>query len=87
MRWAESIPARYQTIFDQSRCRGPDRSLLMAPPRFGAEMTYECILLETDANGVATLTLARPESLNAWNDTMEHEIQQALRCCDEDDEI
>ena len=38
---------------------------------------YETILLAVDDAGVATLTLNRPEAMNAWNDRMAHEIDQA----------
>ena len=50
-------------------------------------MQYECVQLETAADAVATLTLMRPDVLNAWNDTMEREIQHALRRCDQDDAV
>jgi enoyl-CoA hydratase/carnithine racemase len=49
-------------------------------------MTYETIRLELES-GIATLTLARPEQLNAWNDVMEAEIDAALRRCDLDDSV
>jgi enoyl-CoA hydratase/carnithine racemase len=49
-------------------------------------MDYECIRLEVSQR-VATLTLNRPERMNAWNDTMDRETQHALRRCDEDDEV
>jgi len=49
-------------------------------------MAYECIRLDS-AEQVATLTLNRPEQMNAWNDRMGCEIQDALRQCDQDDAI
>ncbi len=50
-------------------------------------MDYTAIRLETDSDGVALLTLDRPEQLNAWNDAMEAEIADALRRCDGDDDV
>jgi len=49
-------------------------------------MDYQCIRLEVSER-VATLTLNRPERMNAWNDAMDREIQDALRRCDQDDEV
>jgi enoyl-CoA hydratase/carnithine racemase len=49
-------------------------------------MDPQTVRLELDA-GVAILTLARPEQLNAWNDAMEDEIDAALRRCDGDDAV
>ena len=43
------------------------------------------IRLERDAFGVATLTLQRPEVLNAWNGRMAGEVDRALRECEADD--
>jgi enoyl-CoA hydratase/carnithine racemase len=47
---------------------------------------YESIRLEV-RDRVAMLTLNRPERMNAWNDSMEREIQDALRRCDQDEEV
>ncbi len=47
----------------------------------------QTIRLETDAQGVATLTLNRPEALNAWNDRMAEEVDRALRACEADDAV
>ncbi len=49
-------------------------------------MDYETILFEVDDH-IAVVTLNRPERLNAWNEEMNRELGQALRRCDEDDEI
>jgi enoyl-CoA hydratase/carnithine racemase len=48
---------------------------------------YQTILLDVDDAGVATLTLNRPEALNAWNGRMAYEIEGALRRCDADDAV
>ncbi len=48
---------------------------------------YETILLAVDRDGVATLTLNRPEALNAWNGRMALEVDRALRACDADDAV
>ena len=50
-------------------------------------MSYETILFDVDADGVATLTLNRPEKRNAWNRQMGLEIRQALREGDADDRV
>jgi enoyl-CoA hydratase/carnithine racemase len=49
-------------------------------------MDYESIRLEVSER-VATLTLNRPERMNAWNDSMDREIQDALRRCDHDEDV
>jgi len=49
-------------------------------------MDYQCIRLDVEEQ-VVMLTLARPERMNAWNDTMAAEIQSAFRRCDDDDAV
>lgn len=49
-------------------------------------MAYQTILYET-AEGVASITLNRPEVLNAFNDQMIEEVTQALRAAERDDGI
>lgn len=49
-------------------------------------MSYESILLEV-ANGVATITLNRPEVFNAFNDTQSYELQDALKQVTRNDEV
>ena len=48
---------------------------------------YQTIRLERGDAGVATLTLNRPEALNAWNDRMALEVEQALQECEADDAV
>jgi enoyl-CoA hydratase/carnithine racemase len=48
---------------------------------------YQTIRLESGGDGVALLTLNRPEALNAWNDRMAHELDAALRACEADDAV
>ena len=49
-------------------------------------MTFQSIIVETE-EGVATLTLNRPEKLNAFNPTLLHETAAAIRDMNDDDEI
>ena len=42
-------------------------------------MTYETLEWDVDADGVATLTLSRPDALNAFDLTMARELQQVFR--------
>jgi enoyl-CoA hydratase/carnithine racemase len=49
-------------------------------------MAYETILLDV-ADGVATLTLNRPERMNTWTAQMGRELSHALRECDDDDAV
>jgi len=46
-------------------------------------MAYEDILYEVEA-GVATVTLNRPDRLNAWRGVMEAELRQAMRAAADD---
>jgi enoyl-CoA hydratase/carnithine racemase len=48
---------------------------------------YQTLLLDVDDAGVATLTLNRPEALNAWNGRMAGEVDAALRALDLDDAV
>jgi enoyl-CoA hydratase/carnithine racemase len=49
-------------------------------------VTYEAILFEVE-DRIATLTLNRPDRMNAWNDRMASELRHALAACDEDDDV
>src|SRR5580698_2672285 len=49
-------------------------------------MTYEQITYET-ANLVATITLNRPDKLNAWTQKMDEEIGSAVRAASADDQV
>lgn len=48
---------------------------------------FETLLVETDADGVCTLTLHRPEALNAFNLTMARELERFFLDAAGDDEI
>jgi len=50
-------------------------------------MTFETILLETDARGVATLTLNRPEAHNAMSERLMAEVPEAVRRIAADSDI
>lgn len=41
-------------------------------------MTYETLLWDVDADGIATLTLNRPDALNAFSLTMARELEQVF---------
>ena len=49
-------------------------------------MSYETILYEK-SNGVATITLNRPQALNAFTPQMNNELSQALREAERDGEV
>ena len=49
-------------------------------------MTYQTILFDV-ADGVATITLNRPDQRNAFGDGMGDELSDAYRRCDGDDAI
>ena len=53
-----------------------------------SDVTYETILYEVDADdGVATITLNRPEALNAFDRTMCEEIRDAWHVVRDDDRV
>ncbi len=49
-------------------------------------MTYETILVD-NVGGISTITLNRPERLNAWTYQMGAELSQAVRAGNEDDDV
>ncbi len=49
-------------------------------------MSYEHIQYHS-AEGVATITLNRPERLNAWTDIMDREVREAMRTAEHDDQV
>ena len=49
-------------------------------------MAYETILLDIK-DGVATITLNRPERMNAWTGEMANELSDALGACNANDEV
>jgi 2-(1,2-epoxy-1,2-dihydrophenyl)acetyl-CoA isomerase len=49
-------------------------------------MSYEKIVLQT-SNGIATITLNRPEAYNALDMQMAHEFHEAIVACSEDEAV
>ncbi len=49
-------------------------------------MTYKCLLFELK-DGVATLTLNRPERLNALGDTLRDDLHDAILKCSDNPEV
>jgi len=49
-------------------------------------VSYEFLRLESEG-GIATLTLNRPDALNAWNQAMRDEMRDAVRALTEDDAL
>lgn len=49
-------------------------------------MAYETVLYDVD-DGVATVTLNRPDNLNAWNAQLGAELGDAMATADDDDEV
>src|SRR5690606_13832474 len=49
-------------------------------------MTYECLLYEVQ-NGVATITLNRPDVFNAFNDQQSYDLQDALKQVTRDENV
>src|SRR5260370_1800426 len=54
--------------------------------RIAVTETYEHVLFDV-ADGLATITLNRPDKLNAWTPTMEAEVRHATRLADGDAQI
>jgi len=50
------------------------------------DVPYEQIAYEV-SNQVATVTLNRPDKLNAWTETMEKEVTEAIRAASSDDQV
>lgn len=50
-------------------------------------MSYEQILFETGSDGIATITLNRPERLNAFTPVMLKELFDALERVEQDDDV
>ena len=49
-------------------------------------MTYEQILFDVSDN-IATITLNRPDKLNAWTGTIEAEVRDAMYRAEEDADV
>src|SRR2546425_13219490 len=49
-------------------------------------MAYQDILYDV-ADGIATVTLNRPDRLNAWTGVMETEVRAAMRAASDDDKV
>ncbi len=49
-------------------------------------MSFECILYDVE-HKIATITLNRPDRMNAWNPVMEQEVRQAMESAAADDGV
>lgn len=49
-------------------------------------MAYENVLFEVE-DRIATVTLNRPDRLNAWNDAMAADLRDVMARCDADDDV
>lgn len=49
--------------------------------------TYSTLLLEVDGKGVATITINRPDKLNALNNTVLDELKDAIETLSDDDQV
>ncbi|GAC1593173.1 MAG: crotonase/enoyl-CoA hydratase family protein [Acidimicrobiales bacterium] len=52
----------------------------------GEMMDFETVIFDV-ADGVATVTLNRPERMNAYSATLGAELAECMACCDEDDDV
>src|SRR3954447_20297542 len=50
-------------------------------------MNFETLKWDVDEHGILTLTLSRPEQLNAFSVTMATELEQAFRAVRTDDSV
>lgn len=50
-------------------------------------MSFQCLSFETDTDGIALVTIRRPEKLNALNQTVISELGEAFRTAREDSSI
>src|SRR6185437_3144486 len=86
----KSSPRRSASAWFAPKTHSRDRrrSWKSAPPTGSADDGLETILLDVDeASHVATITLNRPDSLNAFNRTMCEEMAQAWRIVKLDDSV
>ena len=49
-------------------------------------MTYQHILYEV-SDRIATVTLNRPDRMNAWTAVMEHDVREAMMAAAKDDNV
>src|SRR6185312_10620220 len=50
------------------------------------DVTYQHILYEV-SDRIATITLNRPDRMNAWTATMERDVRQAMEAASADDDV
>jgi len=82
--WRKSLQAVKNVRICRNASRPTDYNHSQLPREIN--MNYETILFEVE-NRIATITLNRPDRLNAWNHTMSAELGHAMLSCDEDDQI
>ena len=53
----------------------------------GCRVSYEHILTDLDNDGILTVTLHRPEAMNAWTMTMTKELVDMVEKADANDDV
>lgn len=66
---------------------GSARSRMLSRVTIVRSMELETVLVDVDENRVATVTLNRPEQLNAWNAQLNADLDAAMMWCEASDDV